>query len=283
MAPVKGSSRRRARVAAAVLAGLGVLPTPFRRRFVLALIRVVPGPVLRVLVGASPRLLAPTDVVPIAGGLMAGTRWILGSSLPSCVLGAFSVTTQHALAEYVRPGDTVIDAGANVGYLSLLGARLVGPAGVVVAIEPFPDAFSLLQRHIRLNAAANVVPLQVGLSDRAGKARFREGPHNSTGVIAEDGTIEIETVTLDALVEAGAWAPPSVLKIDVEGAEERVLRGAGETLRRHRPVIILATHGRGPHDACLALLGEACYTVRVLRFSGDAAAQRAEVVCLPVE
>ena len=127
----------------------------------------------------------------------------------------------------IAPGDCVLDIGANAGYYTLLASRSVGPMGRVFAFEPLPLNLQFLREHIRLNGLVNVTVVRKAVSDRQGTARFAAGQSPLMGRLSSQGEMEIETVTIDGLVEGGVVPGPQALKIDVEGAEESVLAGAG--------------------------------------------------------
>lgn len=137
----------------------------------------------------------------------------------------------------LRPGDVAFDIGANVGAYTVLFAQWVGAAGKVHAFEPAPDAFRGLQRHIELNHLDEiVVARRVAVSDQIGEAGFvgtgSEGTnHLLSQSESEARVIRVSTTTVDAVcAESGVC--PRLLKIDVEGAELAVLRGARHTIAR---------------------------------------------------
>ena len=132
------------------------------------------------------------------------------------------------------PGDVFIDVGANIGYYTILASRLVGSEGAVIAFEPVPETATALRTNCNLNQSDNITIIE--------KAAWNEEdilslsiPHGYYGMagVKEPGvtsiSIDVETATLDSVT--GAYSAIKTLKIDVEGAEYRVLCGAGETLR----------------------------------------------------
>lgn len=220
--------------------------------------------------------------LPIVAGPLRG-RWWLPASRGKVlrVLGGTYEPEQTALfVEHVRPGATVLDVGANAGYYTLLAATLAGPEGRVVAFEPEPAIARFLRRHVAINRLRNVRVEEAAVSDRDGTARFEGGTGSGTGHLtgAGAGGREVRTVRLDTLCAASGLAPDAV-KMDVEGAEMDALRGARETLARHRPVLFLSTHGPGVHRACLALLRELGYAMRPI-LGGDVETTT-ELLCLP--
>ncbi|HWZ58637.1 MAG TPA: FkbM family methyltransferase, partial [Gemmatimonadaceae bacterium] len=122
--------------------------------------------------------------VPILGGPLRGWRWIPAAASHGCWLGTFERAEQDVFARTVRPGDVVYDLGANVGFYTLLAARLAGPTGRVVAFEPVPRNLGYLRRHIALNQCENVTVVAAAVSDRSGTARFRDGPAHTVGTLA---------------------------------------------------------------------------------------------------
>lgn len=171
------------------------------------------------------------------------------------------------VTEFVHPGATVWDVGANVGLFAFAAAAAAGPGGHVIAVEPDTWLVGLLRRSARLagdRAPVTVVP--VAVSDQVGLARFHIARRNrSTNYLDGFGTTQtggsreeqiVPTVTIDHLgAEAFPW--PSVLKIDVEGAEVPALRGAAATLR-HRPVVICEVAGENSKEVA-GLLADAGY------------------------
>jgi FkbM family methyltransferase len=137
----------------------------------------------------------------------------------------------------VQAGDVVLEAGSNVGAYTMLFAQWAGPAGHVFAFEPDPHAFHGLQTHIALNGLnERVTAVQAAVADRdGGTLRFAmfgsSGISRLAGNHAAPGTTicEVQTTTIDRFCTTHALAP-TVLKIDVEGAELAVLRGARATI-----------------------------------------------------
>ena len=202
------------------------------------------------------------SVVPILWGPLRGMRWINGSSILSCWLGVYEGAKQACFAGHVAPGAVVFDIGANVGFYTLLASKLVGPAGKVVAFEPVPSNVAYLRRHLALNAVDNVEVVEAAVSDLEGEVAFQEGASNSVGRIAEGGNLTIPSVTIDALIESGRLPPPTVIKMDVEGAEYRALMGAKRSLIQHRPILFLATHNPEVHAQCCELMRSCGYEMQ---------------------
>jgi FkbM family methyltransferase len=152
----------------------------------------------------------------------------------------------EAFRAAVRPGATVLDVGANVGAYTLLFARWAGPNGRVVAFEPAPDAAAGLRRHAALNGLTATIDVQQSaVAGSVGTARFACSEASGANAIVDGApglnTIEVATVTLDAFC-AGRRIHPDVIKIDVEGAELDVLKGARQMLASGTAQVFLELH-----------------------------------------
>lgn len=141
--------------------------------------------------------------------------------------GAYDPYVVEIIRRHVKPGDTVVDLGANIGYYTLLLAQLVGPTGRVVAIEPHPDHFAVLVKNMETNGHRHVTCLQKAISEGPGRVRFNisseHAAHNIRAASATGRSIEVDTVALDDVL--GADARVDFIKMDVEGAEGLALRG----------------------------------------------------------
>lgn len=213
----------------------------------------------------------PLKLVPkgakmrIRQGPLKGKRWIAGSHTHGCWLGSYEMDKQQLFAQHVKPGDVVLDIGANVGFYTLLSSELVGSGGKVVAFEPVPRNLKFLHEHIKVNALGNVEVIEAAVGEAPGEITFDDTSGSATGKISTSGRLKVPLVSVDDLLAKGRIRRPTVLKIDVEGAEAMVLRGARGALgpgpSGGRPTIFLATHGAAVHAECLKLLRELGYTL----------------------
>ena len=218
------------------------------------------GPVGRVL--RLPLRMLPAGLdVPIVQGPLRGTRWITGASNHGCWLGSYELDFQVRAQRLIPRGTVVYDIGANVGFFTLLFARLVGSDGLVVAFEPAPNNVEKLERHLAINRVSNSVVVRAAAWDVSGTVRVLVPASRSQARVADDGECVVDSIRLDDLIESG-MRPPQCLKIDVEGAEERVLLGARRILSEFQPTILLETHGDQLQAACVKLLSEFGYQVR---------------------
>ncbi|HEX8154594.1 MAG TPA: FkbM family methyltransferase [Thermoanaerobaculia bacterium] len=221
--------------------------------------------ILRRLIRLPLRLVPPNREVRIRSGALRGWRWITGSATHGCWLGNYEPEAQRVFTTLVRDGHAVYDVGANVGFFTLLAAKLAGERGAVYAFEPIERNLGYLRRHIAANKLSTVHVLPIAVSSHAGVAFFNSGHNPAMGKLADAGDVEVRTAAIDDLVAAGELRPPDFVKIDVEGAEYDVLTGAAATLRRYRPPILLSAHGWRLHDQCNALLREWGYTLEEVR------------------
>lgn len=153
--------------------------------------------------------------------------------------GVWDADHLEALGKLVRPGTTVIDAGANVGFYTRRFAEWVRPGGEVIAIEPEEMNFSTLKRVIARRGLMNVMGIQAAASEKAGSLYLQKNPfHPADHRIAEAG-VKVSAVTIDDVLRERGWPKVSLIKIDVQGAEERVLRGSMQTLRELRPAVFM--------------------------------------------
>lgn len=183
---------------------------------------------------------------------LAGMRMIVRNPRKSFIGRALFVTgvwepeVTEFISHRLRPGMTVVDVGADMGYYSLLFANKVGPTGKVIAFEPIPLAKALLDENIRINKLTNVLSYQFAISDRTGKAVL-ESPLKKSRVSlqktqAMNDDIEIEIRHFDEWQIAMAIGVINMVKIDVEGAELMVLMGMRNTLVAQRPALLIEIH-----------------------------------------
>jgi FkbM family methyltransferase len=167
------------------------------------------------------------------------------------LLGTTERHLQKIIREYVAPGDTVYDIGANIGYVSLSLAKSVGPGGRVIAFEPVPKNVNRFRESIRINQLTNVQLLECAASDQDGEAVIRIAENLSTASLVwhreNSSAIElsIRTVQIDKLVESGDLGHPRFVKIDVEGAEGSVLKGMLRTVAAAKPVLFIECSDAG--------------------------------------
>src|ERR687890_1360890 len=175
----------------------------------------------------------------------------------------FIVMTRHEddIIERFLPkqGDIVVDIGAHMGRYTIIGAKRVGAQGKVVAIEAHPGNFEMLNRNIKLNQLTNVIPLNYAVYSKETKIKLYL-PSGESGftkyntimsdwVNTKDKFVEVNANTLDYLLQSKGIREEEVnwIKIDVEGAEFEVLKGAHNVLSKSKDIVLLMEL-HGPPD-----------------------------------
>ena len=198
---------------------------------------------------------------PLLFGKTRGRRWLVfsGGKILRLLLGSYEVDQTSIITQRLQPGSVLFDVGAAVGYYTLLAAPLVGPEGRVVSFEPDSKNAAFLRKHVAVNRFTNVDVHQTAIGDRNGQAQFSGGTGTGTGRLTERGNFTVSLCTLDEVVRHTRM--PTHIKIDVEGAELRVLHGARNLLATAKPTLFLSTHGPRVHQACCRYLTELGYKI----------------------
>jgi FkbM family methyltransferase len=230
---------------------------------------------------------------PFAAGVRAAWRWagrepiaISGGEAEGLLLdagfdpghvqagelvdGTIEPEVQRLLVDRLSANDVLYDVGANLGFFSLLGARMVGPCGAVHAFEPVAENVASLMRSAANNEFDWITVHELAVAAESGTRRLMMLADASwarldTGKEVPEATAErtVEAVALDDFVEDGRAPPPTLVKIDVEGGEAAVLEGMARILDRHRPPLLLELHGS--HAAPVpGLLDDAGYALEPL-------------------
>ncbi len=212
--------------------------------------------------------------------------------------GEYSFAEQRLLSQVVRPGFVVVEAGANIGAHTSHLARCVGPDGEVHAFEPQRIVFQTLCANVALNQCTNVYAYQAALGAETGSVlvpamnpeiRANFGGVSLQGVIAGE---RVQQFTLDSLDLPACH----VIKVDVEGMEVEVLKGAVGTIESYRPIMYLENDRGGRSEELLTILLQSDYAVywhiprlyNPANFAGVAEnifpdVASVNVLCLPLE
>lgn len=167
-------------------------------------------------------------------------RWIY-------FFGVYEENTVRWFRESLRPGMVVLDIGAHVGQYSLIAAAAVGQSGRVHSFEPNPVSYRRLCANLDMNSFRNVAAHQLAVSDTAGEATLFVPDHDNLGEAtlqagSGDGRqVKVGCVTIDQWAQSADLGPQAridLMKIDVQGLEGKVLKGAQEVLARFRPTIV---------------------------------------------
>jgi FkbM family methyltransferase len=181
--------------------------------------------------------------------------------------GTYEVALLNYLAAHLNQGDVLYDVGGHIGIVSLVGARLVGLEGRVFAFEADPENASRILDHAQMNALPQVEVVPAAVWSECKTLSFHGAPTSSsrnTGAVASaaeyasaEGMIVVEAVTLDRF--AMDHRPPTVIKIDVEGDEEEVLKGAETLFLSGKPLLICEIHRARSAEAVVSWLESVGY------------------------
>jgi FkbM family methyltransferase len=154
-----------------------------------------------------------------------------------------------ALRAWVKPGQAIIDVGANIGFFTVRFARWTESGGRVIAIEPEAQNLLLLRRRLEKAGVATSVDVIEGVAaDAPGTLHLVLNPHHPADHRIGASGVPVRAWTVDEIMEARGWPEVSLIKIDVQGAEIRVLRGAQATLTRFHPVLFVEVDDRALRD-----------------------------------
>jgi FkbM family methyltransferase len=157
--------------------------------------------------------------------------------------GSWDSGVADALRRSLKPSDTFLDIGANVGYFTLMGSELVGPQGLVLAFEPSIRAIARLARNLQLSRSSNVLLFSFAAGETRAIERLCQATPSNVGASALRGdairrrTEMVPVVPLDDML-AGLNVRPTVVKLDVEGFELFALRGMRRTLAECQPTVV---------------------------------------------
>ncbi len=203
-------------------------------------------------------------ILPILQGRLKGKKWVLGSGTFGYWLGTYEMEKQKIFEKALEKRNIVYDIGAHVGFYSLLAAELIGEKGKVFSFEPNPGNVFYLKKHISMNKFENIQVFEAAVSETTGTALFSVYQDSFSGQFSENGKLSVKTIAIDDLLADGKVPPPDVMKIDVEGAEFKVLKGVIKTLGKYHPTILLATHNEKIRNDCHDFLRSLDYDLRAI-------------------
>jgi len=188
------------------------------------------------------------------------------------LFGTFEISETRLVQALLRPGMTLIDVGANVGYYTLVGARIVGPRGAVHSFEPNTAIRDQLSANIRRNGFDNVTVHAEAMTRHSGNVKFYLSASENSGTSSivpgsglKDEGEDVPCLSLDDFAASLEPRPLDVLKIDIEGAELEVIEGGRRLLGGpNAPTLIFESFTIEP---LLVLLGELGYHVRRLHYT----------------
>lgn len=176
-------------------------------------------------------------------------------SMGLSVSGVYEPLETKTVQQVVNQGDCVIDIGANIGYYTLLFAKLVGPMGRVFAFEPDPNSFALLRKNIDVNGADHVSAFPFAVSyDRSTqvlyKDKFGNLDHRLTNPGHEVQEVSVETISLDEVIPGKMDGPVNFIKMDIQGSEGFALEGMKQLLTSNEGILILTEFWPFGLDSC---------------------------------
>jgi len=188
--------------------------------------------------------------IPAPFRLPFGAWFLLGDSLLDRELlwGGFENAELRFVERFLQPGMRVLDIGAHHGLYTLLASKLVGSAGKVVAFEPSPRERRLLARNLQINFSSNVRVEACALGSGPSKADLflveggEDGCNSlrAPAVVATTQTVSVDVISLDDYLLTAGIGPIDLVKLDVEGGEREVLRGAATLINgASRPVFLV--------------------------------------------
>ncbi|MDJ0753300.1 MAG: FkbM family methyltransferase [Ardenticatenaceae bacterium] len=198
-------------------------------------------------------------IITIKRGPLAGLKWVCHSHHQFWMpLGMYEVETANWLKNQMDTSSVFFDIGANAGYFTLLGCRQI-KAGQIISFEPVPLNAKTIKKQLEINNFENGVVEQIALSDKNETSLFSVANNNANSHLVEVDTphtngrekaqISVKTLTLDEYVNTRN-IKPDLVKIDVEGAEAKVLCGANETISHFRPNCLVSTHSQNLYEEC---------------------------------
>ena len=163
------------------------------------------------------------------------------------VHGHWDIHVMNVIQDILKPGSVFLDVGANIGFFSLIASSLVGEQGLVIAFEPSIRALQRLTLNLKLNPSANIAVVSSALGSEAGVVSlYLTNPQNTGGTTLlprpwANREVAVSLRMDDILDEIGVV--PTLIKIDVEGYEYHVLKGAEKLLKQHKPFVICEVTG----------------------------------------
>lgn len=184
-------------------------------------------------------------------------------------IGTFELEYAKCLQQAIKKGWVCYDVGGYKGYYA--GIMAINSASSVFVFEPMPANIERIHKLISLNDALPITLKEYAVSDSTGKAVFKIMPEATMGKLerstfqtgdASLKEVEVNCISLDELIREGT-PEPDFIKIDVEGAEEFVLKGASELLQRKKPLLMIEVHSREIGKRCFAILKKYYSNIRV--------------------
>ena len=198
--------------------------------------------------------------------------------------GEYEPTLANWLKENIKKGFSFIDIGANAGYFSLVANKfIINDSQRIIALEPMQANIEIIQAHIEYNGSNRIELIPVAVADINRTVEFSDSPNLAANTYNETSSlhknfskIPVQARSLDSLQSELSFTNP-VMKIDVEGAELDVLKGAVNILKTNNPEFILATHEchvKGVEKECIDFLSQQNYSCTPINEDKEVSGQR---------
>lgn len=225
----------------------------------------------------------------IKTGALKNYWWSTSISNTEFIVGSYENEAFDQLKEVIAKDDIILDIGANFGYFSLFFS-IKSPEGNVHAFEPIPASKKLLDKHLAKNNITNVSTFEAGISNEIGSIEFTHSENlaantykSESPIYSNSKKIKVKVTTIDEFVKLKNLEKLDFIKIDVEGAELDVLKGAEKTLKLLKPKLLLATHDchiDGIKQKCLDFLTQLNYSFQSSGESKETEGQE-DFLCFP--
>jgi FkbM family methyltransferase len=192
-----------------------------------------------------PRPISAKYICPTLYNVKVLVDPINGKGLESSLyyFGEYESGMLFIFKRFLSKNDIVLDVGANIGFISLVVANFVGDGGLVYAFEPHPEIYQILEENIDINSLKNICPMNIALGSKLSKAKIYEHLNinrasaslfRTKNIDEEESKWQTKVTTIDLLIEKRKIKIPKLIKIDVEGFELEVIKGAKKLLSSQR-------------------------------------------------
>jgi len=211
--------------------------------------------------------IAPEGIsqVSVAAGTNEGLEMLLDLQVEKDYwLGTYEPELQQVIEILVKPEQVVYDIGANIGFITLMFARLSGENGHVYAFEALPENVKRLKQNVKLNGyQERETEFLIGPSGAMGKVKGSAGRDT---VDYQEG-LRVQGISIDGLIDNTGYPSPDIVKIDIEGGEVLALPGMAKLLHQKHPLVFLELHG--PESAKSSWEHLIDYGYRICRMTAD--------------
>ncbi|MEN3046501.1 MAG: FkbM family methyltransferase [Candidatus Hydrothermales bacterium] len=208
------------------------------------------------------KLIPPKTKVRILSGPIKNSKIIYGSGLISQWLGIYEKEIIKKIIKELKPNKIYYDIGAHVGYYTILFSKF---AKLVYSFEPEPTNFYFLKENLKLNRIKNVKILNIAIYSENREFNFDIKDDRTEGKIKDNGILKVCAFTIDYLCLMKNLYFPDLMKIDVEGAELEVLKGAIKILNLKKPKILISFHSEDLKKDTILFLSNIGYNVKKIK------------------